>query len=298
MAKPGSGTLDQLRLDSPIRIVDVGAREEAHPPRYAPLLEIAAGEVIGFEPDSEECERLRATHAQRYHPLVVGAGDRREFRVCEMRSKSSLYEPNHAFASLFNAFDDGSEVVDQQPVETARLDDLPELGEVDFVKLDVQGAELDVLVGGGRTVSSALVVETEVEFVEQYLDQPLFADVDRELRRLGFMFHTVLGYGTRCLKPVVVDGDPLAGLNQWLWADVVFVRHPQRLDELEPRRLIKLAVLMHVLYGSYDLANYALAHADAQSGTDLATEYIHALSDERAVAARAAQGASVTATLR
>jgi FkbM family methyltransferase len=271
--------LEKLKLDSPIRVLDIGARDDGHPPRYAPLLDAGVCEVIGFEPDEEECRRLRQANSQCYLPLVIGAGERRELRVCAMRSKSSLYEPNHALASLFNAFDDGSEVVERRTVDTTRLDELDSLGEVDFVKLDVQGAERDALLGGERTVAGALAVETEVKFVEQYEGQPLFAEVDQLLRRLGFLFHTVLGYGTRCLKPMVVRDDPLAGLNQWLWADVVFVRHPLKLSELAPRRLFKLAVIMHTLYRSYDFTYHALVLAERQSGGSLAREYLAGLRD-------------------
>ncbi len=58
------------------------------------------------------------------------------------------------------------------------LVDLDGLSDIDLIKIDVQGAELDVFRGGGKALANALMVITEVEFVELYTGQPL-------LRRRG-----------------------------------------------------------------------------------------------------------------
>ena len=57
----------------------------------------------------------------------------------------------------------------------------------DFVKLDTQGTELYILKGMQHTLTRSIFgVEVEVEFIEMYLDQPLFNKVDSFMRERGF----------------------------------------------------------------------------------------------------------------
>jgi hypothetical protein len=57
---------------------------------------------------------------------------------------------------------------------------------VDVLKLDVQGAELDILRGAGALLDGVRALDLEVEFAPLYRGQPLFADVDAYLRERGF----------------------------------------------------------------------------------------------------------------
>jgi hypothetical protein len=58
---------------------------------------------------------------------------------------------------------------------------------VDFIKLDTEGSELDILKGAEKTLkNSVLGISVEVEFIKMYIDQPLFSDIDQYLRSLNF----------------------------------------------------------------------------------------------------------------
>jgi hypothetical protein len=160
-------------------------------------------------------------------------------------------------------------------VETVALDDLLDEGlfsSIDFVKIDIQGAELDAFVGGRRTLGAALALLTEVEFVPMYEDQPLFGDVDRELRDQGFMFHKFIGMEGRTLRPVVFPGGP--GDSSWnLWSDAMFVRDLSRWGDLDARSLAKLALLA-LVYGSPDVTYRCLKLCDERLGTDLVSSLV------------------------
>ena len=73
-------------------------------------------------------------------------------------------------------------------LQTGTLDaELQRLGAVsDFIKIDVQGYELEVLKGGEQAVSNSIGCELEVSFIEIYKSQPLFAEVDQWMRARGF----------------------------------------------------------------------------------------------------------------
>jgi protein O-GlcNAc transferase len=274
--------LDILSLSSPIRILDLGAAWFPGDPRsYDTLLERTKCEVIGFDARSEACEKLDAIYGGKpdftFLPYAIGDGSPQTLYICSLKSCSSLYPPNLELCGKFTAYADYMEVVDQYQVMTHRLDDILEIGDVDWAKMDIQGAELDAIRGGTETLRKAMVVETEVKFIEQYVGQPLFAEVDQELRRLGFMFHTFLGYGTRPLKPVILQSDPRKGFRQWLWADAVYVPELSSMKNLSPERLLKLACILHEAYKSFDLACYALIHYDSLLGTNLADQYLQQL---------------------
>ena len=68
--------------------------------------------------------------------------------------------------------------VSTHEVQTTRLDDIPDIGTCDYLKIDVQGGELDVLKGAQRVLKDVIAVHCEVEFAPVYRDQPLFAEID------------------------------------------------------------------------------------------------------------------------
>jgi protein O-GlcNAc transferase len=160
---------------------------------------------------------------------------------------------------------------------TKRLDDLPEVGDIDFVKIDVQGAELAVFQGGEKVLRNAMLVQTEVEFVELYENQPLFADVDRLLRSHGYQFHTFNGFGGRTFKPLIANDNINQPVRQLLWSDAIYVKDWLRFDMQPLDKLKKLAVLLHEVIQSHDLCHVVLQEIDAREDCDYASRYMHAL---------------------
>ncbi|MDX1440487.1 MAG: FkbM family methyltransferase, partial [Rubricoccaceae bacterium] len=86
-----------------------------------------------------------------------------------------------------------------QRVKTRTADEFfvsQDLARIDFLKLDTQGTELDILNGAREYLSSGRVsvIKTEVSFVPIYKEQCLFADVDLFLREHGFVFVDCMFY--------------------------------------------------------------------------------------------------------
>lgn len=160
---------------------------------------------------------------------------------------------------------------------TRRLDDLVEVGAIDYLKLDVQGSELSVLRGAPCKLASTLVVETEAQFVPFYKHQPLFAEVDQELRGAGFLLHRFGPMVSRVFKPMLIRDNVYAGLSQTLWSDAVYVRRFTDFAKLSSDALLKIALLTHDLYRSIDLVALALGHVDERDGSDRLSRYQHRL---------------------
>ncbi|RYC30484.1 FkbM family methyltransferase [Lichenibacterium minor] len=268
-----------------VKVVDVGANPIDGPAPYATLMSNGATSVVGFEPNPEALDRLNAARSphELYMPLVVGDGERHRLRICQAPGMTSLLEPDPAVLALFAGFPEWGKVVETLDVDTVRLDDVPATADLDLLKIDIQGAELLVFRNAVDRLAGAVVVQTEVEFLPLYVDQPLFADVDQFLRRQGFMFHRFVQPTSRVIKPLAVADDPYAGLSQLVWADAVFIKDVLALDRLTDRRLMAMARIMHEVYGAFDVVVRVLNEIDRRSGTRLEVDYMDGLHRHAAV---------------
>jgi FkbM family methyltransferase len=262
-----------------ITVVDVGAASMGEgTDAWSVLAHDPNVRVIGFEPRADACaaRNAGARPNQRFFPYFVGDGSRRTFYECQNPLTSSLYAPNDKLLSMFQNL--MLPVVGTREVQTVKLDDIDGLVDCDLLKLDVQGAEFDVLLGAGRILASALIVHTEVEFIPMYEDQPLFGDIDVLLRSHGFLFHRFVEPFSRQIKPIVFNNDPFHAGSQLIFAEAaVFVRDLTRLDELASPKLQALAALLHDVYGSVDLAAAVLQEHDRQARSNLVDGYMRRL---------------------
>jgi IS5 family transposase len=153
------------------------------------------------------------------------------------------------------------------------------LDDVDCIKIDVQGSELAVFQNASRVLRGTLLIQTEVEFVELYQGQPLFADVDTFLRAGGFQFHTMNSVSGRAFKPLVANGDVNSAFRQSLWADALYVRDWMHLDNLSEAKLRNYAVLAHDVLRSYDLAHHVLLAREKRTSRNRAAQYLRRLAE-------------------
>jgi len=262
-----------------LTFVDIGAMSLGTEP-YAPLVDQGGGTVIGFEPVPEECEKLNLKQCNSGHlflPYAIGDGSMGVFNICNYPMTSSLFVPNMPLLGKFQNLGELMQVVRSEQVITKRLDDIAEVSEADYLKMDAQGAELAILKGARRLLEQVMIVHTEVEFVPLYEDQPLFADVDAELRRQGFLLHKFQSMAGRPFKPFSIGNDVNTPMSQVLWADVVYVKDFTKFDAIAPRKLLKLAIMLHELYQSFDLSALAIKSFDEQTGFHLYDHYCQSI---------------------
>ncbi|WP_448191818.1 FkbM family methyltransferase [Azospirillum sp. sgz301742] len=266
-------------VDERIKVVDIGANPIDSAPPYAPLLQNGIADVVGFEPNGEALATLNAQKgpSETYLPHAVGDGKRHTLRSCTAPGMTSILEPNSKVLNLFHGFPDWGTVVSSVEIDTVRLDDIPETEGVDLLKMDIQGAELMVLRNAEARLADTLVIQAEVEFLQMYVDQPLFGDIDVFLRQHGFVFHRFYPTVSRTIQPLLVDNSIYAGLSQLLWADAIFVKDFSRLDLFTDQQLLRMATIMHECYRSIDLSLHLLNEYDRRSGTVMASNYLAGL---------------------
>ena len=264
-----------------IQILDVGAMATGQE-RYHPLVAAGLAQVTGFEPNPAEYARLQDRKGPyRYLPYFLGAGQSATFHLTRYPGCSSLLKPDPSVIDLFitigAADPNGNFYVQKtETVETVRLDDIKPALTVDFLKVDAQGYELEIMRHGTSTISNALVIECEVEFVPLYRGQPLFGDVQCFLRDRGFVLHKLIDVAGRAFRPFTPP-NPYMPVSQLLWADAIFVRDFTRLDAYSDDELLKAAAILDVVYSSYDLAGLLLTEHDRRRKTGVQQAYVKEL---------------------
>jgi FkbM family methyltransferase len=166
------------RLGEPVRLIDVGARGGVDA-RWEPFYHVL--DVLGFEPDPAECERLNRVAANvpyrsRFLPYALGREAAEvTFHVCRWPVASSVYEPNPDLLKEFPLAAALMAVTDRRALGTVPLDEVCEREGVtpDCLKIVVEGAELDVLRRAEKALEPALVLDVEVEFDALFRGQPL-----------------------------------------------------------------------------------------------------------------------------
>jgi len=171
-------------LPGTLKVIDVGAMSMGDEELFAPLVQRTGARVVGFE---------------RCKPSATSSTRCMAIRICSCRMSSATEPSEHFIPATCHSpprsmsrmlpccrcsrnLENLTQVVDRRQVQTIRLDDVRDADDAAYLKLDVQGAELDVLRGAQRLLEQILVIQTEVEFVPMYLGQPLFAEVDQALR--------------------------------------------------------------------------------------------------------------------
>jgi len=260
-------------------LIEIGARQvsQNREPFYQLLDHFPLSKIIGFEIDEETCNKMNSSAPKgvKYYPYALGEfNENRRLFITNHPMCTSLYRPNENFISLYQNFEVAF-LKTESTIDTITLDSFVEdnnIGSVDFIHIDVQGAELDIFKGGKKTLENVLKIICEVEFVHHYENQPLFGDICNFLTTHDLMFNKFLHLAGRSLKPLVLNNN-LNFASQHLWSDAVFIRHIQKIPLLNDEKLLKLSLLAAV-YGSPDLTVYCLTKFDERNGSLLANDWI------------------------
>lgn len=247
---------DSSATRPPVDVVDIGANPIDGDPPYRLLLDAGLCRVTGFEPQPQALAELHklAGASESYLPYAVGDGLRHTLYLCATTGFASLLEPDDRQLELLINFPELARVTGRESIDTRRLDDIAEIERIDLLKIDIQGGELAVLRAGREKLANAVAIQTEVGFHRLYRDQPTFADVDLELRDQGFVPHQFVSTRSWPMAPVVW-ADPLQrSARQLVEADVLYVRDPVRMAQLDDGQVARLALIADVVYGSYGLA--------------------------------------------
>ena len=278
MAAMRESLADLLAPERITSVADIGANPIDGTPPYKPMLQKRLCRLIGFEPQLDALAKLNSKKSdlETYLPYAVSDGKEHILRVCGIPGMTSLLEPDQNVLGYFPMFPEWGKVVRELAIMTKRLDDIEEIDEVDFLKMDVQGSELSVLQNGKRRLAKTVAVQVEVSFIPIYKNQPVFGEIDLELRGLGLVPHAFAAINQRMIAPMT-GTNVYAALNQLVEADVVYVRDFTRPDAMDVEQMKHLAIIAHHCYRSYDLAMNCIYHLVKKGAIrqSVVTEYVN-----------------------
>lgn len=277
--------------DAPLVVVDLGARGGLD----EDLLALAPAAIaIGFEPDADEARRLAAApagpwKARRMVPYAIGGiTGLAKLHIPAAPEAASLLAHNPA---MIEAFGHTSlhKTLRAVEVEVRTLDDVAAdavIAAVDYLKIDIEGAELDVLKGGPSLSTTAKVMKIECAFIEQRIGQPLAADVIAYLADQGFDLIDIQAmhhWRRRPLPghPYMVDAKVPYSRGRLAQADLYFVK---RFDEIASGRDVAAAMAILAALGYVDMAFTLLRSVPA--GSSWWSRHGVAIEEELAAASR------------
>jgi FkbM family methyltransferase len=284
----------QLSERDRFRIIDGGARDAFDDPRWR-ALDPAHATLHGFEVDAANCAALNRIAAEagfdyHFHPIGLWSSDGEvTFYDNLAPGGGSLYPQNTALTDRWlmhmgSLARDIFRPTDTFPVPVTTLANWASgagIDDIDFIKLNVQGAEVEILNEAGNLPDKALGMQLEVSFCESYHDRPYFTDVDTFMRERGYAFFDFIGphYVHRADSPVItklcLSIDQHWARGQLIEAQALYLRDPiaqapddrrgpfganTLTDDFTLAKLLKLVALSEV-WGQVDYAFELLVFA-------------------------------------
>lgn len=232
--------------------------------------------AYGFDPQLSECQRLQAQETNprvRYvaayvglsddHPLVVQRRkeDQRIVKHFNPWNRLSTAEAHALAAKLAQQSQPINEnlVAPMVRIGVSDFVEQEKIASVDFIKVDVDGTDLDVVMSAESIVKSRQVLGfcVEVNWTGSYLaSDNTFHNIDRQMRTIGYSLVSVSTRTySRCDLPAPFVYEILAQTHggQPIQGDAIYLRDAaSEFDELlwgaslSPTKLLKLAILYEI----------------------------------------------------
>lgn len=241
--------------DARITIVDVGANEGQTIHRV--LHEFPCATVHSFEPSPDTYRVLEriAKHESRarVYPLACGASQGTvKFHVTGNHWCSSVLPPSDLGQRYYGDWYATRKVIE---VPMIRLDHWAvkhAISEVDLLKVDAQGYDLEVLRGASGLLSRTKAINCECQFAPEYDGCASFSQIDRFLVENGFSLHQLHEVNDRGDEEQTTNGDGL-----WLRTDILAQLRARRdLPDLSPKGRVRTALRNAANHGCTRAALY------------------------------------------
>src|SRR3989339_505005 len=215
----------------------------------------------GFDPNQEECERLinlsNKYKTAKYLPYAI-AGEEGEKKIYKTKSIycSSLLRPNHKWLSRFIYYDLFTEI-GRDSVSCVTLDYLvcKKNIKADIIKLDTQGLELPILKMGSKILKNVICVETETGFLENYVGETTYSQIDEFMRENGFLMFDmkIRKVGRRNFLSECGEHQPMWCEAIWLYD---FIGQKRKCSEKQAIKSLAICRALRLYDYGFELASY------------------------------------------
>ena len=262
-----------IKNETPLVICDIGASPVDSTTFIDKLFNNVNCFLYGFEPNEEEFKKLDSTDKKKYFNYAIGNGQSETLNICSAPGMTSILEPDFEYLELFHGFSDWAKVTKKVKIKTKRLDDVNFYKKINFLKIDGQGYEHEVIKNGNNIIKDCLIIQLETSPIPLYKNEKSFAHICLQLENLGFQLHSFNTINTRCFKPVILQNNKYSGLNHLFQLDCVFIKKLNLLDKLDLEQLKKIALILFYSFGSFDLVDYIVTKISKLKKEEIILEY-------------------------
>jgi len=235
--------LKKVLKQTKITYLDVGASGDLLP-RWNKYNDILA--IYALEPIYDEFIKLKKKLNKSVQIFNDALSDKEGYKIFyETKGpyQSSFLQPNFKFVNQFPN-SDRFNIKKKIKIYCKKLDNFKD--NFDFIKIDTQGYNYNVLSGGIKKIKSTLAIEIEAEFVKIYKGQKLFEDTKTFLEKNNF---------------IMID---FLNLRRWSWSrshilgrlifgNVLFIKDPIKL--LKNYSQYKKLIVILIIYNKLDYAS-------------------------------------------
>lgn len=240
----------------PLVFSDIGARGGP-----SKLLNVIAPltKIIAFEPAIEEHPNIINTFKNQnfrkfeiHNTAISGKTEERAFYQTKNPNCSSLYEVLESFKTSYGG--EGYELVKKSSMKTKSLNDICKENDYrfDILKIDVQGAELEILKGASKVINpfmSAIILE--VSFLQSYENQCSFGDINSFLRDNCYQFVGLLDATQKSTKSINKYNE--LGRERLFEADALFIKDLNKVNKYSTRTILGV-IMACIITEFFDLA--------------------------------------------
>lgn len=226
-------------------VCDVGALGGIHP-LFSPIQN--ASTLIAFEPNTESNNHFGSKENWK-NTIFSEKGlwsneDKIPLYDVSAPTNTSVFKPNNEIVTRYK-MEEKWTVLGENIIEVMALDEFCRLEkiQIDFLKLDTQGSEFEILLGSKEQLENNITgVITEVSFFEIYKEQKLFHSICRELENRGFSFY---GFDTTFFRSSgAIDRRKLFSKERMMYADAIFIKDPFENTKMSKNEIFKSSVFL------------------------------------------------------
>lgn len=217
------------------------------------FLEISkVSEIITFDPDPRS-NLVHAKNIKNFRSGLWSEQTERKLNLAYFPDASSIFYPNDNLTKYFPKIHQNHSIIGDEKIVLETIDSLIDY-EIECLKIDVEGAEMEIIKGGEKALQNLLGLKIEVRFQEVFKDSPTFESVHSSLLQMGLMLNHIESNAW-----IREDWHPVS--NDWtIWGDAYYVMSIEkflaRLKNLEDAEKKIYIIKFILILQSFGAINY------------------------------------------
>ena len=244
--------LKKILIKNKLTIADIGALGINENNKFNSLISKDYTKIFKFDDLIDK----KSLIDQNYDTILWSEEKNMNFFIRANKVSSSLFETNDDILKEFKNYKDHN-VIEKKIVKTKALSSINELVDIDLLKIDAEGAELEILKGLNEKIDNVLTIELEMQFIERYLGSPLFEKIHEFLKDNNFELYLINQESwIKNEKKTNSQSN-----HKIIWGDFVYFKKISKINKIIKFRenyLPEKFIILLVFYKFYDEAYSAL----------------------------------------